>query len=50
MTHLERKLNDKQLDACAQAFKKFLKNNGEDQEDLKSFREQFREWQRRTEQ
>jgi len=44
MTHLERKLNRKQIDECKDAFRKYLKNHGDDREDHATFQEAFRKW------
>ena len=48
MTHLERKMNQKQIEECKEKFVKFLKNHGDDKEDHKSFTESFCIWKERT--
>ena len=47
MTHLERKMNRQQIDACKEAFRKAVHNNGT-KEDMKIFRERYAEWKKRS--
>jgi hypothetical protein len=44
MTYLERKMNRKQIEECKEAFRTYLKNHGDDTEDLEKFREHFKKW------
>ena len=44
MTHLEKKMNRKQIDECKEKFIKYLKNHGDDKEDFETFQEQFAKW------
>ena len=48
MTHLEKKMNRKQIDECQKAFRRALHNDGT-KEDMKTFREAYAEWKRRNE-
>ena len=49
MTHLERKLNRKQIEECKRAFRKAVSQDGT-REDMQSFSESWREYcQKETE-
>jgi len=49
MTHLEKKMNRKQIEECKEKFVKYLKNHGDDTKDFENFQERFNIWKRRTE-
>jgi len=46
MTHIERKLNRKQIDECKAAFHKAVHNDGT-KEDMKSFSKAWKEYRRK---
>jgi len=47
---LEKKMNRKQVEECKEAFRKYLRNNDDDEQDFQDFRSQFAEWKRSEEQ